>query len=357
MAEEQVDFIELIDRLDSDIGELYRRGSDENTDHSEEITSIESERDRLIEILFERLCPWDQVRLARHPKRPYTMDYLQGAFDDFTELHGDRVSGDDGAMVGGFGWIGGFPVVTFGQQKGRDIKERKLRNFGSAKPEGYRKALRMMQLAEKLKRPIVAIIDTPAADCSLGAEERGISEALARNLMEMFRIRTPIVVAVVGEGGSGGALAIGVGDRILMMEHAIYSVIPPEGCAAILWRAPERKVDAAEALRLTAQDALRLGLIDEMITEPFGGAHRNPDAAAQSFRQSVLDALKEVTEESIDALMEQRYVKFRSMGEWLDTAPAQSASKRGSNGKGRTSRKSPAPETQPDSKTQKSKDN
>lgn len=325
MADEQTDFIELIDRLDRDILELRRRSVEQGEDRSSEVASIEGERDRLIELLFSQLSPWDRVRLARHPKRPYTLDYLNSAFDDFVELHGDRVFGDDPAMVAGFGWIGGYPVITFGQQKGRDIKERKLRNFGSARPEGYRKALRLMQLADKLSRPVVAIIDTPAADCSVEAEERGISEALARNLMEMFRIRAPIVVVIVGEGGSGGALGIGVGDRILMMEHAIYSVIPPEGCAAILWRAPERKMDAAEALRLTAQNALELGLIDSVIEEPFGGSHRDPEAASLALRRAIIDALDEISGVSLEDLVQQRYQKFRAMGRWAETAVEEAA--------------------------------
>ncbi|MCC6485598.1 MAG: acetyl-CoA carboxylase carboxyltransferase subunit alpha [Armatimonadetes bacterium] len=323
MADEHTDFIELIDRLDADIAELRQRSLQQGEDRTQELASIEKERDRLIELLFGHLSPWDQVRLARHPRRPYTLDYLNSAFDDFVELHGDRRFGDDPAMVGGFGWIGGYPVVTFGQQKGRDIKERALRNFGSARPEGYRKALRLMQLADKLSKPIVAIIDTPAADCSVEAEERGISEALAYNLMEMFRIRAPIVVAVVGEGGSGGALGIGVGDRVLMMQHAIYSVIPPEGCAAILWRAPDRKVDAAEALRLTAQGALDLGLIDSIIEEPFGGAHRDPEAASQALRRALIDALDEIASVNLDELLELRYQKFRAMGQWTENVAAE----------------------------------
>lgn len=318
MANQQPDFIELIDRLDADILEIKRRSADEGIDRSDEIRQLEQDRDRLVSMFFEQLKPWDKVRLARHPRRPYTLDYYNSAFDDFNELHGDRLFADDPAIVGGFGWIGGYPVVTFGHQKGRNIKDRQLRNFGSAKPEGYRKALRLMRLAEKWKKPVVAIIDTPAADCSVGAEERGISEAIARNLMEMFRIRTPIVVAVIGEGGSGGALGLGVGDRILMLEHAIYSVIPPEGCAAILWRDPERKVEAAEALRLTAEDALKFGLIDEIVPEPSGAAHRDPEAAAHHLREAILGALDLVCRQNVDDLLAARYEKFRAMGTWED---------------------------------------
>lgn len=317
MADEKTDILELIDELDRNIAEIKRRSAEEGVDNSATIASLESDRDRVIRAFFSNLSAWDEVRLARHPRRPYTLDYLHAAFDDYTELHGDRLFGDDGAMIAAMGWIGGYPVFVCGQQKGRDIKERRLRNFGSARPEGYRKALRMMHLAEKWRRPVVTIIDTPAADCGVEAEERGISESLARNLMEMFRIRTPIVVTLIGEGGSGGALGIGVGDRILMLEHGIYSVIPPEGCAAILWREPERKVDAAQALRLTSHDALDLGLIDQIVPEPFGGAHRDPEAAALSLRQAILGALKELTTQDLDALLERRYAKFRKMGFWV----------------------------------------
>lgn len=318
MPEDRPDFIQLIDLLDADITEVRRLSQVEGVDRSSEVASLEADRDRLIRSFFGQLTPWDEVRLARHPRRPYTLDYLNGAFDDFLELHGDRLGADDPAIVGGLGWIGGYPVITFGHQKGRDIKQRQLRNFGSAKPEGFRKALRLLRLAEKLHKPVVCIVDTPAADCSVEAEERGISEAIARNLMEMFRIRTPIVVVITGEGGSGGALAIGVGDRILMLEHAIYSVIPPEGCAAILWRDPSRKVEAAEALQLTAKEALRHGLIDEVVPEPFGAAHRDPESAAQTLREAILRALEQVTAEGMDGLLDRRFSKFRAMGDWLD---------------------------------------
>lgn len=318
MPAEQPDFIQLIDQLDSDIGEIKRRSLEEGEDHTEDVQRLEQERDRVISLFFQQLSPWDKVRLARHPRRPYTQDLLHSAFDDFVELHGDRLHADDPAIVGGMGWLGGRPVVAIGHQKGRDIKERKLRNFGSARPEGYRKALRLMRLAEKLRKPVVLVVDTPAADCSVGAEERGISEAIARNLMEMFRIQVPMVVVVIGEGGSGGALGIAVGDRILMLEHAIYSVIPPEGCAAILWRDPERKQEAAEALRLTANDALKFGLIDKIIPEPLGGAHRDAEATAQIFRDHVLEALDQLVGIDASELLEQRYQKFRQMGVWTD---------------------------------------
>lgn len=328
MANEQSDFIVLIDQLDSDIAEIKRRSIEEGEDRTADIRGLEQERDRIIGLFFDQLTPWDKVRLARHPRRPYTLDLLNSAFDDFLELHGDRVFSDDPAMVTGLASISGYPVVVCGQQKGRDIKDRKLRNFGSARPDGYRKALRTMRLAEKFRKPIVAIVDTPAADCSVDSESRGISEAIARNLMEMFRIRTPIVVLVIGEGGSGGALGIAVGDRVLMLEHAVYSVIPPEGCAAILWRDPERKQEAADALKLTAADALGYGLIDRIVMEPFGGAHRDPEAAARLVREALVEALDELTQLDTEALLQQRYEKFRAMGRWyepasgLETSPA-----------------------------------
>lgn len=342
MAEQSPDLIEFVDRLDSDIAEIRRRCADEGVDRAEDIAALEQERDRLIAEFFRQLSSWDQVRLARHPKRPYTLDYLRGAFDDFLELHGDRCFADDAAIVGGLGWIEGYPVVVFGHQKGRDIKERKLRNFGSTRPEGYRKALRLMELAGKYRKPVVAIIDTPAADCSVGAEERGISEAIARNLMEMFRVPVPIVVAVIGEGGSGGALGIGVGDRVLMLEHAIYSVIPPEGCAAILWRDPERKVDAAEALQLTASDAMRFGLIDEIVEEPFGAAHRDPEAAARNLRSAIVRALGELTPLETEDLLERRYQKFRAMGP-VDDPDAPPARPTGKNGRKKSTARAAKP--------------
>ncbi len=345
MPEERPDLIELIDTLDANIAEVRRLSAAEGIDRSADIGALEADRDRLIGDYFSQLSAWDQVRLARHPRRPYTQNYLHSAFDDFVELHGDRLFGDDAAMVAGFGWIGGYPVFTYGQQKGRDIMERRLRNFGSAKPEGYRKALRMMRLAEKLKRPIVAIVDTPAADCSVESEERGVSEAIARNLVEMFRISTPIVVVIIGEGGSGGAIGIGVGDRILMMEHAIYSVIPPEGCAAILWRDPNRKVEAAEALRLTADNAKAFGLVDEVIPEPFGGAHRDPEAAAMLFRQHIIKALDEIVPVDMDVLLTRRYAKFRAMGLWEEgpsAVPPNSATETKPDSNGRKKRAVPS---------------
>lgn len=312
-----LDFEKPILELEAQIEEIKRLTAEEGTDRSEEIASLEEHRDRLMRQIFSNLTPWDKTLLARHPKRPYTLDFVRLMFDDYFELHGDRLFSDDKAMVGGIGVIGDCQVVFVGQQKGRDLKDRQYRNFGSAKPEGYRKALRLMKFAEKFGRPVVCLVDTPAADCSVGSEERGISEAIARNLMEMSTLTVPVVVAVLGEGGSGGALGIGIGNRVLMLENAIYSVIPPEGCAAILFRDPNRKAEAAEALRITSQDALELGVIDEIIPEPLGGAHRNVEKTTRALKGAVLRHLKELSSIPGHDLAEQRYEKFRRMGQFI----------------------------------------
>jgi acetyl-CoA carboxylase carboxyl transferase subunit alpha len=242
------------------------------------------------------------------------MDYIPLLTEDFLELHGDRLFGDDGALVGGFALVGGKPVMLIGQQKGRDLKERQKRNFGYVRPEGYRKALRLMQIASKFRRPVVTLVDTPGADPNVSSEERGISESIARNLREMSVLKSPTVSVVIGEGGSGGALGIAVTDRVLMLEHATYSVIAPEGCASILWRDPTRGADAARAMRVTAKDALELGLIDEVITEPLGGAHRDPEATAASVREAVLRHLSEVELLTPADRIDRRYAKLRALG-------------------------------------------
>lgn len=258
--------------------------------------------------------PWEIVLTARHPQRPYALDYIQRILDRFTELHGDRRYGDDGAMVAGLGFLEDHPVAVVGQQKGRTAAERRERNFGMARPEGYRKALRVMQLAARFGRPIVTLIDTPGADCLEDSESRGISEAIAVCQREMFALPVPIVSVVIGEGGSGGAVGIGVGDRVYMLEYTYYSVIMPEACAAILWRDASLNRRAAEALKLTAVDALDLGLIDGIIPEPPGGAHSDYEAAALALRAQLLAALGELREQSPEALMAARYKKFRMMG-------------------------------------------
>ena len=309
-----LDFEKPVAELDERIADVKRLSAEEGTDRSAEISELEQARDRLLEEIFSNLAPSDRVLLARHQRRPYTLDYVRLIFDDYLELHGDRLFSDDHAMVGGLAFLDGKPVVFVGQQKGRDLKDRQYRNFGSAKPEGYRKALRLMKLAEKHGRPVICLVDTPAADCSVEAEQRGISEAIARNLLEMAALETPIVIAILGEGGSGGAIGIGVGDRVMMLENSIYSVIPPEGCAAIIWRDPNRWPDAAAALKLTAQDAQELGVIDEIIPEPLGAAHRNYEQAAKNLKSAISKALAELEKLPIPELLEKRYRKFRGMG-------------------------------------------
>ncbi len=263
---------------------------------------------------FSNLTDWQRAQLARHPKRPYTLDYIERICDRFDEIHGDRNFGDDAAIVGGLGWIDGNPVMIIGQQKGRDTKQKILRNFGMPKPEGYRKALRFMHLAEKFQRPILCLIDTPGAYPGLDAEERGQAEAIARNLREMAKLRVPVVAVVIGEGGSGGALALGVADRVFMMENAIYSVISPEGCASILWKDPAMAPQAASALKLTAPALVDLGVIDAIIPEPLGGAQSDWDGAAMALKDAVGQAFAELSELLPDDLVEARYQKFASMG-------------------------------------------
>lgn len=264
--------------------------------------------------VFGSLTPWQRCQLARHPDRPYTLFYLNNVFSDFTELHGDRRFADDPAVVAGFALFDGEPVAVVGHQKGKDTTEKVRRNFGMPRPEGYRKALRVMELAARFKRPVVTLIDTPGAYPGMDAEERGQAEAIATNLREMAGLRTPIVVVVTGEGGSGGALALGVGDRILMLEHAVYSVISPEGCAAILWKDQSRVEDAARALRLTAGDLKQLGVIDEILPEPPGGAHMDPGAMAEVIATALRTHLKQLRRPKVEALVERRYRKFRAMG-------------------------------------------
>ena len=313
-----LDFEKPIAELDDQIARIKQLTAEQGEDRSDEIAALEADRDRLIREIFDNLTPWDKTLLARHPKRPYTLDYVRTIFDDYTELHGDRLFADDHAMIGGIATLDNRQVMFVGQQKGRDLKDRQYRNFGSARPEGYRKALRLAKTAAKFARPVIFFVDTPAADVSVGSEERGISEAIARNMMELSVLEAPIVVVVIGEGGSGGAIGIGVGDRILMQEHAIYSVIPPEGCAAIIWRDPTKGKEAADALKLTAQAALELGIIDAIIPEPLGGAHRNMDVAAQSVKTAIVEALDELEKIPIPKLLDKRYAKFRNMGAFAE---------------------------------------
>ncbi len=279
-----------------------------------EIASLQSRAQQLRDDIFRRLTPWQRVLVARHPQRPYLLDYVSRLFEGFTEIHGDRRFGDDPAIVTGFATYHGTPVMIVGHQKGRDTKQKVHRNFGYARPEGYRKALRAMQLAEKFRRPILCLVDTPAAYPGVESEERGIAEAIAVNLREMSALEVPIAVLVTGEGGSGGALGIAVGDWVMMQEFAVYSVIPPEGCAAILWRDPSRKVEAADALKLTATDLLSRSIVDQVIPEPSGGAHHDHDAAAHLVDEVLWPVLQRLMEEDADARLERRYQKFRSIG-------------------------------------------
>src|SRR5881398_2169498 len=280
----------------------------------EEAAQIEKKIEETRRLIFSNLTPWQRVQLARHPKRPYTLDYLQMTFSDFSELHGDRLFSDDRAIVGGFARLDDQKVMVIGMQKGRETKENILRNFGSAHPEGYRKALRLMRLADKFGLAIITLIDTAGAYPGIGAEERHIAEAIAVNLREMMLMQVPIMAAVIGEGGSGGALGIGVADRVLILENAYYSVISPEACSAILWRDRRHAAEAAEALNLTAQDLLKLEVVDQIISEPVGGAHRDYDSVAVNLGAALRRALEEISKIPADELLEKRYRKFRRLG-------------------------------------------
>jgi acetyl-CoA carboxylase carboxyl transferase subunit alpha len=318
MNRDWLEFERPIVELETKIAELRDLASMKGMDVSSEIESLEHQADKLRGDIYSKLTPWQRVQLARHPRRPYTLDYIGRVCEEFTELHGDRHFGDDRAIVGGMALLGGRQVMVIGHQKGRDTKENLLRNFGMPHPEGYRKALRLMQLAGKFGRPIVTFIDTPGAYPGVDAEKRGQSEAIARNLREMVRIPVPIVVVVIGEGGSGGALAIAVGDRVLMLENSIYSVISPEGCAAILWGDRAQAPRAAEALKLTAADLDELRLIDRVIEEPKGGAHRNPEAMSATLRQVLAAEIEALEATSIEVLLENRFQKYLHMGVFAD---------------------------------------
>ena len=318
-----LDFERPIEDLELKMDELKRISDGKDVDLSGEIKKLEKKIRDLRSEIFSSLTPWQKTLIARHPDRPYTLDYINLFASDFIELHGDRRFADDPAIVAGLAKVSGIPVVIAGHQKGRGTKERISRNFGQPHPEGYRKALRVIKLAEKFKRPVITLIDTPGAYPGIGAEERGQAEAIAVNLMEMSRLRTPIISIVIGEGGSGGALALGVADRLFMLEHASYSVISPEGCAAILWRknselGPADFSRAADALKLTAQDLLQFKVIDGIIPEPLGGAHRDPEAMAKNISETILAAFEELKSKTAGKLIEERYKRFRKIGSFLE---------------------------------------
>jgi acetyl-CoA carboxylase carboxyl transferase subunit alpha len=309
-----INFEAEILELESQLKELKELSERTQLDLSEEIETLTKRLESAIEATYADLSPWDRVKVARHPERPVASDYVSGILDEFMELHGDKLYGDDMALMTGLARIDDTRFMLIGHRKGRSTKERIICNFGSAHPEGYRKALRKMRLAERLKLPIVTMINTPGAYPGIGAEERGQAAAIAENILQMFGIRVPIVVIIIGEGGSGGALGIGIGDRVLMMEYAYYSVISPEGCAAILWKDGARTPDAAEALKLTADDLTGLKLIDGVIKEPVGGAHRDREATLAEVRRTIVDTIAELSEIPMDDLLEARRTKFRKAG-------------------------------------------
>lgn len=309
-----LDFEQPIAELEAKIEELGHLTSDSEVNIQDEITKLRAKSRQLTNSIFAALTPWQITQIARHPRRPYTLDYMSLIASEFTELHGDRMFGDDPAIVGGLARIDGRAVVVIGQQKGRDTKERVRRNYGMPKPEGYRKALRLMRTAERFSLPIVTFIDTPGAYPGVSSEERGQSEAIARNLIAMSTLRVPVVSVVIGEGGSGGALAIGVCDRLLMLQYSVYSVISPEGCASILWKSADKKEAAADAMGLTAERLASLGLVDEVLKEPLGGAHRDPVAVAADVKAAVLRNLDTLAQLSPDMLVEQRQQRLASFG-------------------------------------------
>jgi len=314
-----LEFEKPLVRIEREIAEMEALQADTHRDLSAEIRELRSQLERMMQRTYEKLSAWETVLVARHPRRPVLRDYIDACVKDFCELHGDRCFGDDRAIVTGFGRIGGIKALIVGHDKGRDTKEKIERHFGCAHPEGYRKALLKMRLAEKFKLPVVCVIDTQGAFPGDKAEERGIAQAIAVNLMEMSRLRVPICCVVIGEGGSGGALGIGVGDRLAMFEHAYYSVITPEGCAAILWKSAERAADAAAALRLTSRDLKKLNLIDDIIPEPLGGGHRNPEAMFQAFEKYVVDTLRDLKKIRIDTLLKRRYERLRNLGSFFES--------------------------------------
>ncbi len=317
-----LDFEQPIAALEDKIEDLRYVQNESAVDISSEIEQLTKKSVQLTKDIYSDLTPWQITKIARHPERPYTLDYINEMFTHFVELHGDRHFADDLSIVGGLARFNGMPCMVLGQQKGRDTRERGLRNFGMSKPEGYRKALRLMKLAEKFKLPVFTFVDTPGAYPGIDAEERGQSEAIGRNIFEMAQLEVPIITTVIGEGGSGGALAISVGDQVVMLQYAIYSVISPEGCASILWKTADRAQDAADALGITAHRLKALGLVDKIVNEPVGGAHRDMPQACAFLKRALVDALRQVNTLAVDELLERRYQRLQSYGRFTDTKAA-----------------------------------
>ena len=318
MAKISYDFEQPIVDVEVELALLESKAMGTGIDLSSEIGKLKEKRDKLITDIHSKLSRWQKVLLARHPDRPYTLDYIEMICDNFIELHGDRQYADDAAMVTGLAEIDGHNMIIVGHQKGRGTRDNIKRNFGMSNPEGYRKALRVMKLGEKFKLPIVSLVDTPGAFPGIGAEERGQAEAIAKNLLEMSKLKVPILVIIIGEGASGGALGIGIGDRILMMQNTWYSVISPEGCASILYRDPSRAAEAAEALKPTPEDLLKIGIIDGIIKEPNGGAHRDKESAANLLKESILTNIRELQKLPVNILIENRVTKYSAMGAWIE---------------------------------------
>lgn len=313
-----LDFELPVAELENKIDELRFVQSDSAVDISEEISRLRTKTENQLKDIYSKLTPWQIAQVARHPQRPYTLDYISLMFTDFYELHGDRSFADDPAIVGGLARFNGQSVMVIGHQKGRDLKERTLRNFGMPRPEGYRKALRLMELAEKYKIPVITLVDTPGAYPGIGAEERGQSEAIGKNLIVMSGLRVPIISVIIGEGGSGGALAIAVGDALLMLQYSTFSVISPEGCASILWKSADKAPEAAETLGITAQRLKALGLIDKIVTEPLGGAHRDHQQMADSLKKAVADSLRAFQDLDTESLIAQRHARIRALGKFKE---------------------------------------
>jgi len=314
MAMNFLEFEQPIAELEAKIEELRFLGNDASANITDEINRLQNKSKALTTSIFQNLSPWQITQLARHPQRPYTLDYISMIFTDWQELHGDRMYGDDLAIVGGMARLEGMPVMIIGHQKGRDTKERVRRNYGMPKPEGYRKSLRLMRMAERFRIPIITLIDTPGAYAGIGSEERGQSEAIARNLYEMSNLAAPVLTTVIGEGGSGGALAIGVCDYLIMLQFSVYSVVSPEGCASILWKSTDKKEVAADAMGGTAERLKKLGLVDEVLKEPHGGAHRDPHAMAETLRQSLVKNLTELRNQPVTQLLDARQARLRRLG-------------------------------------------